>query len=63
MIEELILISGGSTNIQALLANEIRLANVAGSAPIQAKLQGGNVTGNLYFLKRPASSATQRGTL
>ena len=42
--EELILISGGSTNIQALLANEVRIANVAGSAPIQAKLQGGNVT-------------------
>ena len=44
LAEELILISGGSTNIQAVLANEIRLANVAGSAPIQAKLQGGNVT-------------------
>ena len=44
LTEELILISGGSTNIQALLANEVRLANVAGSAPIQAKLQGGNVT-------------------
>ena len=44
LAEELILISGGSTNIQALLANEVRLANVAGSAPIQAKLQGGNVT-------------------
>jgi len=44
LAEELILISGGSTNIQALLANEVRVANVAGSAPIQAKLQGGNVT-------------------
>jgi len=44
LTEELILISGGSINIQALLANEVRLANVAGSAPIQAKLQGGNVT-------------------
>ena len=44
LAEELILISGGSINIQALLANEVRLANVAGSAPIQAKLQGGNVT-------------------
>ena len=44
LTEELILISGGSTNIQALLADEVRLANVAGSAPIQAKLQGGNVT-------------------
>jgi NitT/TauT family transport system substrate-binding protein len=44
LAEELILISGGSINIQALFANEVRLANVAGSAPIQAKLQGGNVT-------------------
>ena len=44
LAEELILISGGSTNIQAMLANEVRFANVAGSAPIQAKLQGGNVT-------------------
>ncbi len=41
--EELILIDGGSTNIQAVLANEIRFANVAGSAPIQAKLQGGDL--------------------
>lgn len=41
--EELILIGGGSTNIQAVLANEIRFANVSGSAPIQAKLQGGDV--------------------
>lgn len=40
---ELILIGGGSTNIQAVLANEIRFANVSGSAPIQAKLQGGDV--------------------
>ncbi|HEX9444001.1 MAG TPA: ABC transporter substrate-binding protein [Candidatus Binatia bacterium] len=41
--EEIILFGGGSTNIQALLANEIRFANVSGSAPIQAKLQGGEV--------------------
>lgn len=41
--EEIILIGGGSTNIQAVLANEIRFANVSGSAPIQAKLQGGEV--------------------
>lgn len=40
---ELILIDGGSTNIQSVLANEIRFANVAGSAPIQATLQGGDV--------------------
>jgi NitT/TauT family transport system substrate-binding protein len=43
LAEELILIGGGSTNIQAVLANEIRFANVSGSAPIQAKLQGGDV--------------------
>ena len=43
LAEEIILIGGGSTNIQAVLANEIRFANVSGSAPIQAKLQGGEV--------------------
>lgn len=43
LVEELILIGGGSTNIQVVLANEIRFANVSGSAPIQAKLQGGDV--------------------
>lgn len=42
--DELILFGGGSTNLQAVLANEIRFANVSGSAPIQAKLQGGEVT-------------------
>jgi NitT/TauT family transport system substrate-binding protein len=42
--EDLILISGGSTNIQALLAGEIQFANAAGSAPIQATLQGAEVT-------------------
>jgi len=42
--EELILISGGATNIQALLAGEIQFANAAGSAPIQATLQGADVT-------------------
>ncbi|HEY1374935.1 MAG TPA: ABC transporter substrate-binding protein [Candidatus Binatia bacterium] len=41
--DELILFGGGSTNLQAVLANEIRFANVSGSAPIQAKLQGGEV--------------------
>ena len=39
----LILIEGGSANIQALLANELRFANVAGSASIQATLQGAEV--------------------
>jgi ABC-type nitrate/sulfonate/bicarbonate transport system substrate-binding protein len=43
LAEELILIAGGSTNIQAVLANEIQFANVSGSAPIQAKLQGADV--------------------
>jgi NitT/TauT family transport system substrate-binding protein len=42
--EDLILISGGATNIQALLAGEIQFANAAGSAPIQATLQGAEVT-------------------
>ncbi len=37
---ELILISGGSTNIQGLLANEVGFAHVGGSAPVQAILQG-----------------------
>ncbi len=40
---DLILIEGGSTNIQALLANELQFANVAGSAPIQARMQGADV--------------------
>jgi len=43
LAEELILIGGGSTNIQAVLANEIRFANVSGSAAIQARLQGADV--------------------
>jgi NitT/TauT family transport system substrate-binding protein len=37
---ELVLIDGGSINIQVLLANEIRFANVAGSAPIFARAHG-----------------------
>lgn len=40
---DLILIAGGSTNIQALLANEVRFANLSGSASIQAALQGADV--------------------
>lgn len=40
---ELILISGGSTNIQALLANELQFVNLGASAPIQAALQGAEI--------------------
>ena len=40
---ELVLIDGGSTNIQVLLANEARFVNVAGSAPILASVHGAKV--------------------
>jgi ABC-type nitrate/sulfonate/bicarbonate transport system substrate-binding protein len=40
---ELILFSGGSTNVQALLANEIIIANAGGPPVIQARLQGAEV--------------------
>src|SRR5215467_13227642 len=40
---ELVLIDGGSTNIQVLLANEARFVNVAGSAPILARVHGAKV--------------------
>src|SRR5262252_1096501 len=40
---ELVLIDGGSTNIQVLLANEARFVNVAGSAPILARAHGAKV--------------------
>ena len=40
---ELILISGGSTNIQALLANELQFVNLGASAPLQAALQGAEI--------------------
>ena len=40
---ELILIGGGSTNVQALLANEIRFSHLSGAAPILAILQGAPV--------------------
>lgn len=40
---ELVLIDGGSTNIQLLLANEARFVNVAGSAPILARVHGAKV--------------------
>lgn len=41
--DELILISGGSTNMQAMLANEIQFSNTAGSTPIQAALKGTDI--------------------
>src|SRR5437870_13041294 len=37
---ELILISGDAASLQAMLANELHLTNAAGTAPIQATLQG-----------------------
>ena len=37
---ELVMISGASQSMQAMLANETQVANTSGSAPIQAKLQG-----------------------
>jgi len=40
---DLVLISGGSTIIQALLAQEIAFAAIAGPAVVQARLQGADV--------------------
>ena len=40
---DLILISGGSTMIQALLAQEIAFATIAGPAVIQSRIQGADV--------------------
>ncbi|HEY2987754.1 MAG TPA: hypothetical protein VGL11_08510 [Candidatus Binatia bacterium] len=40
---ELILVSGGLTNIQAVLANEIRFSYLGGASPIQAALQGADL--------------------
>jgi NitT/TauT family transport system substrate-binding protein len=40
---ELILISGGSTILQALLANEVSFVNIGGPPIIQARLQGADV--------------------
>jgi len=37
---ELIMISGASQSMQAMLANETQVANTSGSAPINAKIQG-----------------------
>src|SRR5438045_9738646 len=41
---DLVLISGGSTIIQALLAQEVAFATIAGPAVIQSRLQGAEVT-------------------
>ena len=40
---ELVLISGGLTNIQAVLANEIRFSYLGGASPIQAAIQGADI--------------------
>ena len=40
---EMVLIAGGLTNIQALLANEIAFTYLGGAAPVQATLQGAEV--------------------
>jgi NitT/TauT family transport system substrate-binding protein len=40
---ELILVSGGLTNIQAVLANEIRFSYLGGASPIQAAVQGADL--------------------
>jgi NitT/TauT family transport system substrate-binding protein len=40
---EMVLISGGLTNIQALLANEIAFTYLGAASPIQATLQGADV--------------------
>ena len=40
---EMVLISGGLTNIQALLANEIAFTYLGGASPIQAIVQGGDL--------------------
>jgi NitT/TauT family transport system substrate-binding protein len=40
---EMLLISGGLTNIQAILANEIRFSYLGGASPIQAALQGADI--------------------
>jgi ABC-type nitrate/sulfonate/bicarbonate transport system substrate-binding protein len=41
---DLILISGGTQNIQALLANELQFANVSGTLPVLAAFRGADVT-------------------
>ena len=40
---ELVLVSGGLTNIQAVMANEIRFSYLGGASPIQAAVQGADI--------------------
>ena len=40
---EMLLIAGGLTNIQAVIANEIEFTYLGGAAPIQATLQGADI--------------------
>ncbi|MGE5817110.1 MAG: ABC transporter substrate-binding protein [Deltaproteobacteria bacterium] len=40
---EMVLISGGLTNMQAMMANEIAFSYLGGSSPIQAIIQGGDL--------------------
>ncbi|HEX9443999.1 MAG TPA: ABC transporter substrate-binding protein [Candidatus Binatia bacterium] len=40
---ELVLVAGGLTNIQAILANEIRFSYLGAASPIQAALQGADI--------------------
>ena len=40
---DLVLISGGLTNIQAIMANEIRFSYLGGASPIQAAIQGADI--------------------
>jgi len=41
---EMVLIAGGLTNMQAMMANEIAFSYLGGSSPIQAILQGADLT-------------------
>jgi ABC-type nitrate/sulfonate/bicarbonate transport system substrate-binding protein len=43
LTDELILISGGATTIQALLAGDLQFVNASGPAPINATLRGADV--------------------
>ena len=40
---EMVLISGGLTNIQAVMANEIGFTYLGGAAPLQAAVQGADI--------------------
>lgn len=40
---ELVLVSGGLTNIQAIMANEIRFSYLGAASPIQAAVQGADI--------------------